>query len=341
MLTGLGLATAAAGAPRVATDIAPVHSLVSQVMAGVKSPTLVIQRGASPHNYSLRPSEAGALEGADVVFWVGPSLTPWLTGALDNLAGDARSVALLDTEGTQRRDFRERVLAGADHGDHDDHGHEGHEGHEGHQDHDGHDDHGDHGDHDGGHQDHGDHGDHGGHAGHDHAGTDPHAWLDPANARHWLGVIAETLAAEDPAHADQYRANAEAARAELADLSAEMRATLAPVSDVPFIVFHDAYQYFEHRFDLNTVGAISLSDASDPGPAHLDRIRSVVREHDVQCVFAEPQFNPQLVETVLDGTDARTGVLDPLGSDIPAGEAFYARLLEALGERLKGCLAAG
>lgn len=317
MLIGVGLATAAAAAPRVATDIAPVHSLVTQVMAGVDTPTLVIQRGASPHNYSLRPSEAGALEEADVVFWVGSSLTPWLTGALDNLAADARDVALLDAEGTQRRGFRERVLAADGHDDHGDHdGHEGHGSHESNDDHDG-------------------------HAGHDHAGVDPHAWLDPVNARYWLGVIAGTLAAEDPANAGQYRANAEAAQARLDDLTAGMRATLEPVSDVPFIVFHDAYQYFEHRFGLNTVGAISLSDASDPGPAHLDRIRSVVREHEVQCVFAEPQFNPQLVETVLDGTDARTGVLDPLGSDIPAGETFYARLIEALGERLVDCLAAG
>ncbi|TVO62385.1 zinc transporter [Spiribacter vilamensis] len=306
------LAAPVSAAPQVATDIAPVHSLVSRVMDGVGEPSLVIQPGASPHNYSLRPSEAGALESADVVFWVGDELTPWLTGALDNLAGDARQVALLHTEGTERYAFRDRVLAEA--GGHDDHGHESHSD-------DGHDDHGDHGE-----------------EGHNDGRIDPHAWLDPANARHWAGLIAETLAAEDPANADQYRENAEAVRADINDMMGDIRAAVEPVSDVPFVVFHDAYQYFERRFGMNTVGAISLSDASDPSPAHIAEIRTVVDRHDVQCVFAEPQFNPQLVETVLGGTDARTGVLDPLGSDIAVGDEFYATLINQLGERLVSCL---
>lgn len=303
------LATPVSAAPRVATDIAPVHSLVSRVMDGVGEPSLVIQPGASPHNYSLRPSDAGALESADVVFWIGDELTPWLTGALGNLAGDARQVALLHAEGTERYAFRDRVLAEAE--GHDDHGHESHSD-AGHDDHD-----------------------------HDDGRIDPHAWLDPANARHWVGLIAETLAAQDPANAEQYRANAEAVRADIEAMTADIRAQVEPVSDVPFVVFHDAYQYFERRFGMNTVGAISLSDASDPSPAHIADIRTAVDRHDVQCVFAEPQFNPQLVETVLGGTDARTGVLDPLGSDIRVGDGFYVTLINQLGERLVSCLEGG
>lgn len=307
-LMASAVAAPVSAAPQVATDVAPVHSLVTQVMDGVAEPALVIQPGASPHDYSLRPSDASALESADVVFWVGGALTPWLTGALDNLAGEARAVALLHTEGTERYAFRDRVLAEA--GGDDDPGHDGHD----------------------------DHGDHGGHDDHGHERTDPHAWLDPANAIHWLDVIAATLAAEDPAHADQYRANAEAAQADIEAMMADVRTAVEPVSDVPFIVFHDAYQYFERRFGMNTVGAISLSDAGDPGPAHIASIRTVVDRHDVQCVFAEPQFNPQLVDTVLDETDARTGVLDPLGSDIAVGNGFYTALINQLSERLVSCL---
>ena len=330
-LLGLAIGVIAApalAAPRVATDVAPVQSLVTQVMAGVAEPELVIQRGASPHNYSLRPSEAATLENADVVFWVGDELTPWLTDALGNMAGDAETVALLHHEGTLRYDFRDRVLASAE-------GADAHDEHDGHDEHD----HGSHDEHDG-HEEH-DHDGHDGHDEHDHAGADPHAWLDPVNAQHWLGVIADTLARQDPANAERYQANAEAARDRIDGLISEVRGAVEPVHDQAFIVFHDAYQYFERRFDMNTVGAISLSDARDPGPAHIAEIQSIVAEQDVQCVFAEPQFNPALVETVLEGTEARTGVLDPLGSEIPADGDYYTTLIRQLGDRLATCLAAG
>lgn len=279
------IAAPALAAPRVATDVAPVQSLVTQVMDGVAEPSMVIQRGASPHSYSLRPSEAATLENADIVFWVGDELTPWLTGALDNLAGDADSVALLHTDGTLRHGV--------------------------------------------------------GHEGHAHEGVDPHAWLDPVNAQHWLGVIADTLARHDPANAERYQANAAAARDRIDGLIRQVRGELEGVHDEAFIVFHDAYQYYERRFDLNTVGAISLSDARDPGAAHIAEIRDIVAERDVQCVFAEPQFNPAMVDTVLSGTDARTGVLDPLGSEIPADGDYYTTLINQLSERLVTCLSAG
>ncbi len=317
----VGFSVPAMAVPVVATDVTPVHSLVSRVMEGVGEPRLVIQRGASPHSYSMRPSEAAALENADVVFWVGEELTPWLDRALGNLAPDARQVALLHSQGTLRHAFRERVLTETP--GHDDHDHGAGE----HDDH-GHDDHHDHG-HEHGHD----------HADHAHEGIDPHAWLDPVNARYWLGVIAETLAEEDPRNAQVYRRNAEAGQAEIDALMEQVRGEVSPVHEQAFIVFHDAYQYYERRFDMNTVGAISLSDASDPSPAHIAEIREIVGHHDVQCVFAEPQFNPALVDTVLNGTSARTGVLDPLGSEIAIGPDFYPTLIRQLTDRLVSCLA--
>ena len=324
----VALSLPALAAPRVVTDVTPVHSLVAQVMAGVAEPQLVIQPGASPHRYSMRPSEAAALEQADVVFWMGEPLTPWLGRALGNLAPDARVVSLLAAEDTQRYAFRDRVLSAAEADDHHDHDH----------DHDAADDHHDHNH--GAADDHHDH-DHGAaddHHDHDHAGTDPHAWLDPVNARYWLAVIAQTLAAEDPANADAYRRNAAAGQARIDALLDSVEAAVEPVREKAFIVFHDAYQYYERRFGMNAVGAIALSDASDPGPAHIARIQAIVDAHDVTCVFAEPQFNPGLVETVARDTPARTGVLDPLGSDIATGPDFYPALINELTARLVDCL---
>ena len=314
---------ALAEAPSVAVDIAPLHSLVSRVMAGVGEPDLVIPSGASPHDHRLRPSEAAALESADVVFWMGEGLTPWMADALETLAADAKRTAMMDADGTLLLDFRENAVFeahehGAEKDDHDDRGHEDH-GHDGH----------DHAD-----EDHAD----ASHDDHAHGAHDPHAWLSPDNAATWLNVIAADLSATDPGNAGVYFANAAAARSEIDNLKAEISAMLDPLRGKRFIVFHDAYQYFETAFDISAAGAISLSDASDPSPARIAEIQARVREEGIDCVLAEPQFNPGIIATVLDGTEAATAVLDPVGADIAPGPEMYPTLLRNLAEGLADCL---
>ena len=337
-----------ADTPQVAVDIAPVHSLVARVMDGVGTPDLIIQSGASPHEYSLRPSEAAALQNADLVFWIGPDLTPWLTDTIKTLAPDAAVTALMEADGTIELEFREGALFEAhddheedEHGDDDDHkdddddhADEAHDDHEeeGHDDHDDekadHDDHSDddHDDEEAGHDDH-DHGDH-----------DPHAWLSPQNAMTWMNVIAGQLSAADPDNAGAYFANAAAGRAEIKVLIGEVTATLDPVRDGRFIVFHDAYQYFEMDFNFLASGAISIADASDPSPARIAEIQDRIAEQGIDCVLAEPQFNPGLVAAVLEGSDAQTGILDPLGSDLEPGSALYPQLIQNLSTALAGCM---
>jgi len=342
----LALTSAAlADAPSVAVDIPPVHSLVAKVMEGVGTPDLIVQQGASPHGYSLRPAEAEALQKADVVFWVGEALEPWLERSIDSLATDAKSVELMESEGTTELEFREGATFekhSHDHGDHDheaeDHDHE-HE-HEADADHDEDHDH-DHEageDHDHDHEAEADH-DHEEHAehDHDHHGHDPHAWLDPENARAWLDVIAADLSALDPENADTYAANAAAGKAELESLIGEIETELEG-ADGNFIVFHDAYHYFENRFGISAAGSIRLGDASDPSPARIEEIRNKVAELKISCVYTEPQFNPGLVETVFEGTDAKVGVLDPLGSDLTPGPDLYPQLLRNLATNLASCI---
>ncbi len=390
-----------ADVPNVAVDIAPVHALVARVMEGVGTPDLIVAPGASPHEYSLRPSEASALQDADIVVWMGHDLTPWLEDAIDTLAADASVMSLLEADETTLLDFREGALFEAhehddhdehdehdehDHDDHDDHAEDDHEDHaedkddhdhddhdehaedahdhdedehdhkehaeaDGHDDHD-HDDHDDHAegedkhddhDHDAhandDHEDH-DHDDHaeaGGHDGHDHGEHDPHAWLSPTNATAWLNIIAAELSAADPDNAGAYFANATAAKAELEELSAEVNAILEPVRGENFVVFHDAYQYFEVDFDFPAAGAISLSDATDPSPARIAEIQERVQDQNVACVLSEPQFNPGLVATVLEGTEAQTAVIDPLGADLEPGSALYAQVIRNMAKTLAGC----
>lgn len=331
-MAAAGLPGAArAEVPRVAADILPVHGLVARVMQGLGEPALVVPPGASPHGYAMRPSEARALSQADVVFWLGEPLTPWLTDALSELAGEAEQIELFDTPGTQILEVRSDALfaQAGDHGGHEDalEGHEDHEEHAHDADHGGRDEHAGHSE---------EAGPGGGHA-HAHSGADPHAWLLPENALTWLDVIAAELAEADPDNAGAYAANAAAGKAEIAAAVDEVAAALAPVRERSVIVFHDAYQYFEAGFGLRTAGAIALSDASSPSPARIAELRDAAGEMGVACVFSEPQFNPGLVAAVAEGTGAGTAVLDPMGSHLEPGAAFYPALLRGLGQAVADC----
>lgn len=326
----LGLAAPAMAGPDVATDIAPVHSLVARVMAGAGTPALIVPPGASPHGHAMRPSEAAALDRAQVVIWMGEALTPWLADPIGTLAGDAHVIELLGAGGSSVLGFREGLAfapraAGADGHDHalDDHGDDAH-AHEEHAE----DEHREDG-HAADAQDHDND--------HAHDGADPHAWLDPANARAWLSLIAAELADHDPENAALYRTNAAEAAVELDALEAEIAARLVAVRDVPYLVFHDAYQYFEARFGVSPAGALSASDATDPGPARVAALRDLARERGIACVFSEPQFDGARV-TAIFGETVRHGVLDPLGSAHAPGPALYPALLGDMATALEECL---
>lgn len=350
-----------AEAPNVVTDIAPVHGLVATVMEGVGTPTLLIPPGASPHSYALRPSDARGLAKADLVVWVGHGLTPWLEDPLGALAPDAAKLELLEAEGMRVLGFREG--AGFDAHDHDHGGHDDHEDHEDHAEdaHDQKDDHDkDHahaGEHEEGH-DHGEahaedkhdhdahteeeHAEHAEKADHDehaaHEGGDPHIWLDPENGAVALAAIADTLMRLDPENAATYAANSKAAQARLAALRAEIDSMLAPARGQPFVVFHDAYHYFEARFDFEATAAVSTGDAATPGAARIAAVREHIAESGAVCAFAEPQMNTSLLETVVEGQKTRLGLLDPLGASLEPGPMLYENLLRAMAAEMGGCL---
>ena len=249
----------AAAAPMVVADIPPIHSLAARVMQGVGEPASILPPGATPHGYSMRPSEAARLQAADIVFWVGEGLTPWLEDAVESLAADAVSVELMEAPGVALLAFGEDG-----HGDRDDdHGRKEEHAHED-------DDHKDEHAHkeDDDHKDDKEDDDHKDEHGHEHHGDmDPHIWLDPANGKAMLAEMAARLAKLDPANADAYGANAAAGAAELDALAARVEALVAPVRGKAFFTAHDAYRYFEHRFEIESAGSVALSDATPPGPA--------------------------------------------------------------------------
>lgn len=299
------LTTTAMAAPNVVASIKPVHSLVAAVMAGVGEPALIVRGSASPHTYALKPSDAGALESADIVFWTGHGMELFLADALETLATEATVVELAESPGITLLSVREGGAFEAHAHDGEAHGEEEH-------DHEGHD--------------------------HEHGEGDMHFWLDPENAKLMVTQIATTLAEADPENATAYQANAEAELVKLDELEAELAATLAPVADKPFIVFHDAYQYFEARFGLNLAGSVTVTPDVLPGAARIDELKAKVAELGATCVFAEPNFEPTIIAAITEASAAKSGVLDPEGGALTEGVELYPTLLRGLATSLVDCL---
>jgi zinc transport system substrate-binding protein len=296
----------------VVASVLPIHSLVAGVMEGVGKPHLLVPGGASPHSFALRPSDASKLGEAKAVFWVGPTLETFLVRPLKALTQGATVVALAGAEGVTLLPFRE----GGPWDEQDDEHEHGHGAEAAHG-------HGDAHEHD---HDHADH------------GIDAHVWLDPLNAVAFVGAIAAALEQADPANAKAYRANAGRMVGKLKALDAELRRTLAPAQGKPYIVFHDAYQYFESRYGLHPAGSITVNPELSPGARRLVDIRERIRSDKAVCVFAEPQFEPKLVRTVIEGTGTRIGTLDPLGAQLKPGPGAYFQLLRTLAKDLTTCL---
>jgi zinc transport system substrate-binding protein len=143
----------------------------------------------------------------------------------------------------------------------------------------------------------------------------------------------------DPDNAGKYQQNAAALQARLDALTAEIEAEIAPVKGKGFIVFHDAYHYFEKRFGVQAAGSITVSPEVMPGAERIAAIKARVAELGATCVFAEPQFEPRLVEVVIEGTGARAGVLDPEGGSLTEGPELYFDLMRNLATSLRDCLA--
>jgi zinc transport system substrate-binding protein len=292
---------AAAAAPKVVASIKPVHSLVSGVMRGLGAPVLLVSGGGSPHGYSLRPSEARALSEADLVFWIGSGFEAFLVRPLAALAGRrARVIALAEAQGVRLLEARR---GGAWDAQEEAAAHDGEV------------------------------------AGHGASGSaDLHIWLDPRNAIAIVRAAVTALARADPENASRYRRNGASSIAQIEALDGEIAKTLAPVRERPYVVFHDAYQYFERRYGLHTAGAIAVNPEQPPGARRLSGIRAKIAALGVVCVFTEPQFRPALVDTVIAGSAARSAVLDPLGAALPAGPEAYFALMRGLAASLVGCL---
>ncbi len=286
-------ASPATAAPDIVATIAPIHSLVAGVMEGIGTPTLLLPPNASPHSYALRPSDAKALNDAEIVFWIGEELETFMQRPLRALATDARIIGLAKAEGMTLLPVRAASSFEAPE-----------EG-----------------------------------SGQQRAALDPHIWLSPANARRIVDTVVTTLSDIDPTNAARYRANGDRTRQRLRDLSAQLTRQLAPLRGRPYIVFHDAYQYFERAYGLRPVGAITINPGQPASAGRLAELRDKITRLETGCLFSEPQFKPDIVDALRRGLDTRIGILDSLGSKFAAGPDQYFETMRDLGRSYAQCLA--
>ena len=296
-------------APQVVVSIKPLHSLISGVMQGVGEPQLLVKGGGSPHSYVLRPSEARALARADLIIWVGHQLESFLEKPLATLGRQARQMEL-------SKELQPYLLPMRKGGGWERHTHR-HKKAEHTEEPEGH------------HEDHAAHP-----AMSEQGGKNPHLWLDPLLAIRIVDLATAAISEIDPAHRTRYADNSTQLKMRLTKLHAELQTKLAPVRDIPYIVFHDAYQYFETAFGLHAVGSLTIDPERKPGARRILEIRQKIKQLNARCVFSEPQFEPRLVATVIEGSNAKTGILDPLGADLPNEPNSYFTLLNRLAENL-------
>ena len=309
----------------VVSTIQPINSLVNAVIGNTGKTILLIPTEASPHDYKLKPSDTKILQNANIIFFVSEHLEASVTKIFENLPKNIKTINLMEDTGIQHLAIRDNEAW------------ERHDHHHGHSDHDGHDDHDKHSKK---HDDHNHnkhakkHDDHDDHEKED----DVHIWLSPDNAVKIIKKINKELSLFFPENAKIYSQNANQMIKRINQIKDELKNELSAIKDKPYVVFHDAYQYFETSFDLNAVGSVALEGDIASSPKQISFIKDKIVKLKASCVFQEPQFDSKLVKIVVEGTNAKIGTLDPLGVNIKSGENFYLQLLKNMAKSLKDCL---
>ena len=296
---------------KVIASIKPLHSLVSYVMDGVGTPGILVDGSSSPHTFQLKPSHATMLQEADIIFWIGEDLESFLETPLKSIAKNSRHITLMESDEIELLKFREKNIFG----DHDEHA----------DDHDEHEENEEHGD------EHDDHDEHG----HAHGEYDIHFWLDPEVAKTIVKIVTRELSEIDPANSSAYNSNSAKALKEIDQLINDVKSKIN--RDAKYVVFHDAYQYFEKRFGVEVIGALTVNPEVLPGAKQLAEIREVIEHENVNCLFSEPQFNPSIAETIARDTGVKAAIIDPLGAELDPGKDLYFDLIGDIASSFKSC----
>ncbi|MBJ7275925.1 zinc ABC transporter substrate-binding protein [Marinobacter salarius] len=303
-LIALGAATLLASAStlastQVVTSLKPIELLVRAIAADDVEITTLVQPGASPHNYSMKPSQRRALEAADAIFWVGPEMETFLTRLLGGSEFRDRTYSLMHGENVPE------VQSDSGHGDHDDHEESG-----------GHDDHR-----------------------HDHgSGEDPHIWLDPALAVEMARDIHRVLATLKSADTHVLDANLARFEQAMAETETAINQRLDPARDIDLFTYHDAFTRFVGHYNMNLEGILTLNPELSPGAGHIAEVQEKLRNANQPCLLTEPQFNRQWWRSITEGLDITFSTWDPLATDIETDQDGYIAFQQSLADAVLKCL---
>lgn len=300
-LLSVALLTAASAQANVLTTVKPLGFIAEAIGQGVTQTDVLLPVSASPHDYSLKPSDAQQLQSAELVVWVGGGMESFLTKSVNKLPKE-KVLTLAEVPAIKT------IVDATKKEDHDEHDHDHHHHHHGHD-----------------------------HDGHDHS-KDWHIWLSSDAAVLTAEQIADRLSAQYPdkkvkiaENLAQFKANVEAKKAQI-------KAQLAPMKGKGFYTFHEAYGYFEKAYDLHSLGSFTINPTVAPGAKTLGKIKEHIAEHKAVCLFAEPQFTPKVVQSLSKGTDTKVGQLDPLGAKIEMSANAYPEFLQGLADEFSQCL---
>ncbi|HDZ8979450.1 zinc ABC transporter substrate-binding protein ZnuA [Aeromonas veronii] len=288
----------------VLTTIKPLGFIAAAITDGVSEPKVLLPTGASPHDFSLRPSDIRSINSADLVVWVGPELEGFMAKPLAN---HPHALALTQVEGMPL--FNYATQDSHDSHNHDDHDHATHE----------------HGDHDEGHE------------GHHHEGVDPHIWLGPTQAKMIAKAIASELGKLDPANQARYDANLATFDAKVDAKDKVITGQMKAVNEKGYFVFHEAYGYWERYYGMSSKGHFTVSPERRPGAKTLVDIRKALEEKQASCIYAEPQFSPAVIESVARNTGAKVLLLDEVGEQVPLGPDGYPQFMQQLADAFAQC----
>ena len=172
----------------------------------------------------------------------------------------------------------------------------------------------------------------------DHSSFDPHLWLNPQNAKLIIRNITRHLIELDEVNTDLYRKNLDKTLTKLDQLDNDLKTRLNGFEKLAYITQHDAYQYFENRYKLNFIKAISLDSSIPPSVKLALNIQNDINTHNVRCIFREPQFSERLVNTLAESANIKTAELDPIGINLTPGPDLYFDLMTNLADNFAKCL---
>ncbi|WP_150540304.1 zinc ABC transporter substrate-binding protein ZnuA [Actinobacillus vicugnae] len=307
------LGAAAVANANVLTTVKPLGFIASAITDGVTDSKVLLPVTASPHDYSLKPSDVEQLKSAQLVVWVGDDLETFLEKSIDNLPKE-KVLSLAEVPAIKAIvDATEKDEEHAHEHDHKHHDHEHHadKAHDHHHDHE--------------------------HEGHSHD-KDWHIWFSPEASVIAAEQIAERLTAQLPEQKAKIAENLANFKANLTAKSAEITQQLASAKDKGYYTFHDAYGYFERAYGLNSLGSFTINPSVAPGAKTLNVIKKNIAAHKAQCLFAEPQFTPKVIESLSKGTQVKVGQLDPLGTKIELSKTAYPQFLQAIADEFSQCL---